>query len=669
MTEVQGGARETPQERGQPEGTARPATPAGCRFGAIDGCWVMAIVAAAFALRVIYVLQLRASPYFALHVMDPGYHHEWARAFAAGQRFWDGPYFRAPLYPWFLGVIYRLFGPDNPLAPRLIQAGIGALSCGLLYLIGRQCFSRSVGIIAGLAAATYWMLLYFDAELLIEVLSGLLNLLLLWLLLRTGRRPSPAGWGGCGLVLGLSAIARPNILLLAPALVVWIFVLHRPHRRRGLGAALCLTAGAAAPILPITVRNYVVGHDLVLIASQGGVNFYIGNNPSSDGMSAVIRGDPGEWRACYQAQLARVRQALGHEPKASEVSRWYTRQALRFMWEQPGKAARLMLKKLGYFWSHWEVSNNQDIRFITSHYTPIVRWLPLRFWLVGPLGALGVVLALRRGRELFPLWGFVLIYMASVVLFFVTARYRIAVVPALLLLGSYAVCWCRQALAARRWRALAGAALVLAGMGTLAARTPPGVDRDMLQEHRETGHTLVQLGRLEEGEQILGEYVRRARAAGRAIDPDTWYALGYARLKLGRLGAAIECFEQALAGRPLFPEARNNLGVALAAAGRLEQAAAEFERLIREAPDSASAHANLASAVAQLGQLDRAIEHFRRALALDAASRATLVQTVESLRRRGDAAGAQRLLDALREPATRPGGAGRAPPGAGAGGG
>jgi tetratricopeptide (TPR) repeat protein len=588
-----------------------------------DALWLIAIVLLAFVLRLIYVLQLQASPYFSTHVMDPQYHHEWARAFAAGERFWDGPYFRAPLYPWSLGVVYWLFGADNALAPRIVQAVLGALSCGLLFLIGRQVFSRTVGVIAGLAAATYWIFLYYDAELLIPVLIVFLDLALLWLLLWTRDRRSPLLWAACGLILGLSAIARPNILLFAPVLVIWVLVLQRPHWRRGAGYAACLFAGCMLPIVPITIRNYVVGNELVLIASQGGVNFYIGNNPHADGMSAVIKGDPVEWRPCYEAQIARAERAVGRRLTASEVSRWYFRQALRFMRQQPGQATMLLLKKLACFWSHWETSNNQDIRFITSNYAPITRYLPVTFWIVGPLGALGLVLSLRRAKQLFPLWGFVLIYMLSVVLFFVTARYRVPVAAVLILLGSHAVCWLVAAARARRWRALAPAVLLLAGMGAIAARVPRGVDTQMVQGYRSAGLLLAERGDFVEAERLLSESVRRAEATGWPIHARTWYYLGYARLKQEKLAEARECFENALRVDPDYPDARNNLAVVLAALGQLNEAVEQFDLIVQRDPDNSIAHANLANALWQLRRIDEAITRMQQALEIARANGST----------------------------------------------
>jgi len=614
-----------------------------------DVLWLALIVVGALVLRLLYLHQFQHNPYFSDHVMDPKYHHDWAKAFASGERFWDGPYFRAPLYPWFLGVIYKLFGADNAMAPRVVQAVIGSLSCGLLYLVGRSIFSRAAGAIAGVMAATYWIFIYYDAELLIPVLIVFLDLALLWLLVIAGRRRSPALWGVAGVVMGVSALARPNILLLAPALVVWIFVLHWRKWGRSFGYALCLFVGTILPILPVTIRNYVVGDDLVLIASQGGVNFYIGNNPNSDGMSAIIKGDPGEWWDCYNAQIKRAELAERRQLKASEVSRWYSRQTWRFMWEQPRAAGTLLLDKLGYFWSNWEVSNNQDIRFMTHYYAPVVERLPVRFWLIGPLGVLGLLIAVRRGKELFPLWGFVLIYMISIVMFFVTARYRVPVAAVLMLLGGHAVCWWFEAIEARRWRSLVGGALVLVAMGFVAARTPPKVDKLMVQEHRETGIFLVHKEDWEQGERLLSELIRRAPEAGRPVDAEAWYYLGYARVKLEEYAAAIDAFEHALVERPVYPEARSNLAYAFIATNHPYAAMEQFERIIANDPDNVAARVNLANGLAQLGQIDRASVHILRAIELDSANARELLAIAQRVREGGDARGAQRLLEAGRE--------------------
>ena len=125
---------------------SRTESPATRRVGTAwpDVALLAGIVLFAFALRLIYILQMRESPLFDDPVMDEQYHDQWARAIVAGETYIEGPYFRAPLYAAFLATIYKLFGPGY-LVPRLIQAGLGSLSCGVLFLIGRRVFGRAIG--------------------------------------------------------------------------------------------------------------------------------------------------------------------------------------------------------------------------------------------------------------------------------------------------------------------------------------------------------------------------------------------------------------------------------------------------------------------------------------------------------------------------------------------
>jgi len=445
---------------GEQAGTGEQPGSGGARGLRYDSVIFVAVVVFAFALRALYVGQLTRSPLFDHPTMDARYHDQWARAIVAGQTFIDGPYFRAPLYPFFLAGIYRLFG-DGYLGPRLVQALLGSLSCGLVFLLGRAAFSRAVGAVAGFAAALYWVLIYFDGELLITPLIVFLDLLVILLLLRGARKPGALIFGAAGLVLGLSTIARPNVLLFAPAVMVWLVVWSGPRWGRGMAWAVCFGVGALVAVLPVTARNYLVGGDTVLIASQGGVNFYIGNNPDADGKTAIVPGTPPDWWGGYYAAIERAEQALGRKLKPSEVSRYYYGQAWQFIRQHPGQALRLTARKLRLFWIRWEISNNKDVYFWAGHFTPWMRWLPVGFGLVGPLSILGMVLCRRRAAALFPLWGFILVYMVSVVVFFCTARYRVPVLAPLILLSTYAVFWLVGAVRRGRWRAVGGAVLVL----------------------------------------------------------------------------------------------------------------------------------------------------------------------------------------------------------------
>lgn len=613
----------------------------------LDGLLFAAIVVAAMTLRVIYVHQLSHFPFFSHLQMDPWVHDQWARAILEGHRFWDGAYFRAPGYPAFLAAIYWLVGADG-IAPRIAQSAVGALNCGLLFVVGRVVFGRLVGAIAGFAAATYWMLIYFDAELVMPVLSIFLNLLLFLALYYAARRDQLWLWIVSGLLLGLSAIVRPDVLPYAPALVAWQLALYWRRWTRFVFAAGLLFVGTMTPIVPITIHNVLVGHDFSLIATQGGVNFYIGNNPGSDGMSAVIPGDPAEWQACFNAQIARAERAMGRKLKGSEVSDYYYREAYRFMREQPAVATRLMLAKLAYFWSNWEISNNQDIHFVTTEYTHIVQSLPLSFAIVGPLGMLGLLLCLRRPLELFPLWGYVPIQMLTVIAFFVAARFRTPVVIVLILLGSYAAVWLVQQVFARRWKSLGLAALVLAPMGLLAARTPPGVDLYSYQGNRTVGMYLADQGDYPQAEKYLDRAIEAAKI-GFTVDPLTWYYIGYTKYQLNQVTEAKRCFESALQIDPRNARAAMNLGVLLQNEGRAEEALRYFQIAVESEPENGVNRGNYALALIQRGQYADAAPHISAAVRLDAAVVDAFVSAAANLARARANADAMAILDAAME--------------------
>ncbi|MGD8453557.1 MAG: tetratricopeptide repeat protein [Phycisphaerae bacterium] len=553
------------------------------------------IVLVALGLRVIYDLQLRHSPLFADPSMDELYHDQWGQAIAAGRSFVDGPYFRAPLYPAMLGLVYSVFG-HSYLAPRMVQAVLGAISCGLVFVIGRRLFGRAVAAVAGFAAASYWILIYFDGELLIPPLIVPLDLLLIWLLLRAERSSGVVIFAVCGVVLGLSAIARPNVLLFGPAIVLWLLIRFRRQWRRALLHAACVTAGCLLVVLPITIRNWVVGKDLVLIASQGGVNFYIGNNPQTDGATAIVPGTPAGWWEGYRAAIARAEAARGGKLKASEVSDYYYDEAWAFIRNEPGRWLSLMVRKLRLFWGAWEISNNKGIYFWSEQFTPVLTWLPLNFALVGPAGILGLVLCWRRRGELFPLWGFVLVYMVSVVLFFCTARYRVPLLPLLILLGTYAGFSVVKAVRSQRWLAVAGQGVVLVLAATLVLTTPGG------ERARDDAQDYVQLGR---------RYQR-----------------------LGESDRAAECYAKAVKLAPDFVTARSKYGTLLAQTGHLPEAIEQLQQALATGQlrpgetkqTLARVHTNLATALTDSGSPAEGVEHYRQALELDPAGAEDYVQ-------------------------------------------
>jgi len=303
------------------------------RFSNADIIWAVLVFAIALAVRVLYLSYWVQSPYFAVPLLDEQYHHEWALRVAQGLGYEAKAYFRAPGYPYFLALIYRLLG-ESPreemlaLMPRVVQAVLGSLSALFTFFLTFTFFKRTVAIVAGVVAALYPVMVFFDGELLLPTLLVFLNCLFALALVKALRSRKSLWWLACGIAGGLSAITRPNILMPMMAIGLYLLWNYRRDWRRMIASALLYAAGTLLAILPVTIRNRVVAGDWVLIASQGGIVLYAGNGPEADGFTPRQSSLYSRFET-YQdtfEQYARVdaEKALGRPLKPSEISRYWS---------------------------------------------------------------------------------------------------------------------------------------------------------------------------------------------------------------------------------------------------------------------------------------------------------------------------------------------------------
>jgi len=103
----------------------------------------------AFIIRILYLNQIKNTPFFGCLQLDPLYYDTWAGKLLKTGWVDSSVFCGSPLYLYFLATVYKVFGHNIFLA-TLIQHALGALSCVIIYLIGEKIFNRAVGIITGL---------------------------------------------------------------------------------------------------------------------------------------------------------------------------------------------------------------------------------------------------------------------------------------------------------------------------------------------------------------------------------------------------------------------------------------------------------------------------------------------------------------------------------------
>jgi tetratricopeptide (TPR) repeat protein len=538
---------------------------------------------------VLYLSQYANSPFFWVPALDALYHDLHAQEIARGA---DRPeaFFRAPAYAYFLGGIYRVFG-HSYWAARIIQALLGSVSCVLLYQLGLRIFRPTAALIGAGAMALYGPLVFFDGELHSPVLEVFLDLAFLVLVIaaaENSQRPARL-WLAAGLVLGLSTLTRPNILVAAPLALWWLWARSPAGNPRAAWAALFLGATLLFPAL-VTLRNWRVSGDPVFIGTQGGINLYLGNRPEADGFTPSTprryeyAGEYEDSVALYGRKAAE--EALGRPLKASEAQAYWVRQVLSWWREHPAEALALTWKKWVLAWTHGEIRNNHAFDFVRAEFAPALWVCPFGFWFAGPLGILGMLLSWRTHPAARPLALFVLAYVASFVLFFVADRFRLPVVPPLLLFAGYAVVWLAQQPGQRT-----------------SAQAKPGA------------HLAGALGVLVALSLFIGvDWYRTVTPATRALDH--WSA-GNRSAKMGRFAEAQGQYRKALALDPKNAEIWLNLGAAQYQAGQAAEAARSFERVTTLDPRNASGFYNRAICELTLGRREQARPLLETALRLN----------------------------------------------------
>jgi tetratricopeptide (TPR) repeat protein len=583
-----------------------------------------AIFSAALAARLIHVFQIRRAPFFDLLMGDARTYDAWAQRIAGGDWFGSEVFYQAPLYPYFLGALYAIAGRDL-LVVRLAQAAIGAAACVLLAQAAARLFSRTAGIVAGLFLALYAPAIFFDGLIQKSVIDVFFVCLVLWLMSGIITAPHASlrvTWVALGAAMGGLALTRENAMVLVPVILLWAMfrveepLLPRrertaPPRRLEVGA---FALGLAIVLAPVAARNYVVGGGLYLTTSQVGPNFYIGNNPKADGTYMSLRFGRGapEYERQDATDLAQL--ALGRTLSPAEVSGYWTDRALGFITSQPGAWLALLARKFRLLW-------NADEMLDTESQETYAEWsAPLRFggWLghfgvLVPLAVLGAWLWWPDWRRLWVFHVMALSYAASVLVFYVFARYRFPLVPFLILFASsgLATLAADAGSPARRPPLVAPAAIVAA----VAVFTNwPMLPASLMKAITENN--------LASSFQESGQLDQAAVHYQRSIAFRTDYApahnnLGVALRSQGRLDDAIASYQRALEVHPDYPDAHYNLGNALLDKKRPSEAAAHFRIALGAIPDSAGSHNNLGIALAAEGKLEESIAEFRAALEAD----------------------------------------------------
>jgi tetratricopeptide (TPR) repeat protein len=558
-----------------------------------------AVFLAALMIRLIYVAQILDNPFYSVLTFDSRAYDLQAHELIASGPFFGGAYVLGPLYVFFLAILHLIAGHSLP-AVWATQAVLGALSCAMVFRLGADMFDIRVGVTGGVLASLYGPMAFYVGVILSEQLLLFVNLLLVWLLVRAWTGGTPGYWLAAGVALGVSAWGKPNILALVPAVIAMGFV--KPVKPGfGRNAAIFVVA-CVLTVAPITARNALVG-SLTPVTDNFEVNFYDGNNPEATGTSTPLNEFlPSSGAAYYLDGMGRG-SAGGNATSDALLNK-----AFEYIRDDSAGWLGLMLKKAMLYLNAYEIPDMDNYNFLRRQ--SIIGYLIPSMAIIAPLGILGLMMGIRD-RRTWPAAAYILLYSFTFIVFFVKARYRILVMPVLIVYCAYAV-WRLADLWKSGGRALLLPAAALALL--MVAVNNPYYSASYL-EGRGMLNPYNNLGRAYEAMNDTG---RAAWAYSEAITYNPGHYEPYNNLgalynRLGDFGDAEGYLVRAVELDPRSPYAHANLGTAYYGQGRVREAKDEYLKALRLNPYFWEAHSNLGSAYLAEGDIDAAIGEYEKA--------------------------------------------------------
>ncbi|MEE3234258.1 MAG: tetratricopeptide repeat protein [Candidatus Latescibacterota bacterium] len=529
------------------------------------------VVAIGLVIRLLYLWEYSHSPFFDSPIVDA--HSFLRQALLIAEGNWLGkhePFWQPPLYIYFLALFCWISPDDYFVTIRLAQIALGLGSITLLFYIARQYFDPKTAKIALVIYSACGSVLYFEFELLAVPLEIFFNLLLLLTIMRANHVNSPLSWLIAGTICGLSVLTRPNILLF-----IVIFCLFLLSKRQWKQIALIILPIVAC-IVPVSLRNYTMETDLVLISSNGGINFFIGNSGKYH-EKVTIR--PGmRWDELVTKPVLE-----GHNTAAAK-SDYFVKESINYIRENTLEYLYSLGEKLFLFWNGPEIKRNTNIYYSRNHSQILSlllwdKWISFPFGIIAPLALLGMGATWQSAKKEFPILHiYIVSYMISVLLFFVTSRYRMPLIPILI---------CFSALGAQfiYYQVISGAAInkiriliIFVGLITLCNwNKAPQIETDA-QLHFDLGEVAL-------------------------------------RKKQNKLSEKHS--RQALQLDPNYNYARHNLAVSLFHQNELENALRIAKKSAAENPKRADTQLLLARIYWALNNTDLARTHFRNSLLKD----------------------------------------------------
>jgi tetratricopeptide (TPR) repeat protein len=556
------------------------------------------------------------------------FYNDWALRILHGHWTDHLAFYGLPLYAYVLAGIYKLCG-YTPFIPGVLQAGLDAGTAVLIFKLTQELLSdpgrshdtavqsssvRKVRLVALIMAAGWAFFLPAQAYSIIlmpTTWAVFLFWLLVWRTVRADRAPTRRELFFTGVVVGIAAMGVATILFLIP-LLLWsswknAFVPKQPPWKRFAVATAALFVGVILGASPCWLHNYFIARDPVMLSAHSGINFWIGNNPDANGYPRFPPGLHAGQAALLQDSIDAAEAAAGHQLKRGQVSDYWKNRARDYIASHPWEWLKLGCLKIRNLWSAFQYD---DLSIITTLSAAGVLLPGISFGLVAALAIPGMILCWNQAPRSRLILAAICLQIAALLPVFVTERYRLPMVPGLLVFSGMFLFAFYRSLVAGNLKLSVGC-LVLLALSAAAVSWPQRNPSLWALDAYNSGWQALESGDLPRAEKTL-----RLAYAYVPTNPETNFAFGNLRWEQGRPEAAAEMYQRTLALDPNHQGALNNLGVIALQDHRADQAIGWLAHALTLNPRNGKTHFLLAKALLLKGNTNAARAEINQAIAI-----------------------------------------------------
>jgi 4-amino-4-deoxy-L-arabinose transferase-like glycosyltransferase len=405
----------------------------------------------AFGIRLGFVLTLENRLYWPDEIAFDNI----ALGILNGEGYRADPFRANPVLPFFLAILYKLFGYSY-IAPRIFQSFIGALTTCIVFAVSWRLFNRSVAFMAGLWVALYPPLIYVSGVFYVSCLETFLIAASVYLFhLSTQYKDSYyfIVLFLSGIALGIATLCRPLSLVLLPFAVGFVLLSREGNTVRRIVCALTLVIATFLTILPWTLRNYDVYGRVLLVSTGTGLFLWKGNNELAQGDTHDRYLEPGAgevWTTRLRELAPDRRRELTQKyddvrrelEKIDNIDqdRYLQKIALSFIVQYPVRSLELFARKIKNLYSPFTEVRPENEYTINKGERAAVSII---FYPTLLLGLFGAFLTLKEWRNYLVLYLPIVSLTVAYGVLTAATRFRIPVEPYIIIFAAHgtAVIW------------------------------------------------------------------------------------------------------------------------------------------------------------------------------------------------------------------------------------